>query len=194
MKPKRRNSTSITEWKRRNRYMKRFLILLLAGMMVFSLSACGGNDSTNGGGEAETDSSASADGLGYVFEYDGVSIVIDAEATDIIEALGEPTSYYEATSCAFDGLDKIYTYSSFELDTYPTDDIDYVSAVILKDDLVSTAEGVSIGDSLEDVTAAYGEGEESNGYLVYEKDDMKLRFVIEDDVVTSIEYQTTVLE
>lgn len=189
---------------------KKIMALLLAVMML-GLTACGGSDdssssdtsdSTSEDTAADTSADTSedtseedaAEGLGYVFEYNGVSVVIDAEAADILEGLGEEKSYYEAASCAFDGLDKIYTYDSFEIDTYPTDDVDYISAVILKDDLVSTAEGVAIGDSQDDVTAAYGEGTEEDGYLVYYKDDMKLRFIIEDGVVTSIEYQTTVMD
>ena len=42
-------------------------------------------------------------------------------------------SYFEAPSCAFDGIDKTYTYAGFELLTYPKDDKDYVSSVVLKD-------------------------------------------------------------
>ena len=184
--------------------MKRILAVLLALLMMFTLAGCGEDeDETNaeetaaaGDAEEETEeeTEAALEGAGYVFVYNDVNVIIDAEAADIIEALGDYKSYYEATSCALDGLDKIYTYDSFEIDTYPTDDVDYISAVILKDDLVSTAEGVCIGDSLNDVTAAYGEGTEDSGYLIYEKDDMKLCFIISDDVVTSIEYQTKVLD
>ena len=43
---------------------------------------------------------------GYVFEYNGVKIGMDMEAAPIIAALGEPSSYFEAPSCAFEGLDK----------------------------------------------------------------------------------------
>ncbi len=77
---------------------------------------------------------------GYAFIYNGVSVTMDADAAPIIEKLGEPASYFEAASCAFEGLDKMYTYSGFEIDTYPVGDKDYVSSVILKDDSVSTAE------------------------------------------------------
>ena len=56
---------------------------------------------------------------GFVFISGDVQIVIDAEAEPIVEALGEPKSYFEAASCAFEGLDKIYTYGGFEVNTYP---------------------------------------------------------------------------
>lgn len=132
---------------------------------------------------------------GYAFIYYGVSVTMDADAAPIIEKLGEPASYFEAASCAFEGLDKMYTYSGFEIDTYPVGDKDYVSSVILKDDSVSTAEGICIGDSLEKLQQTYGgEGEENAGMRVYEKDGMKLCFIMQGQDIIAIEYRSTVLE
>ncbi len=132
---------------------------------------------------------------GYAFIYNGVSVTMDADAAPIIEKLGEPASYFEAASCAFEGLDKMYTYSGFEIDTYPVGDKDYVSSVILKDDSVSTAEGICIGDSLEKLQQTYdGEGEENSGMRVYEKDGMKLCFIMQGQDIIAIEYRSTVLE
>lgn len=130
---------------------------------------------------------------GYVFVTGGVTVEMDGDMAPVLAALGEPASYFEAASCAFEGLDKIYTYNGFEIDTYPARDTDLVSAVILKDDSVTTAEGICIGDSLEKLLAAYGEGKQENGMLVYEKDGMKLCFILQDDSVISIEYRSTAL-
>lgn len=148
----------------------------------------------------ETEESANtavvtATGDGYYFTYGDVEIEMDANAAPIVEALGEPASYYEATSCAFDGLDKMYTYAGFELDTYPVGEEDYVSAVLLKDDSVATSEGIAIGSSKEDVEAAYGASDlTGDGTIVYEKGDMKLNIIVKDDMVISIEYKSTALE
>ncbi len=132
---------------------------------------------------------------GYVFTYNDVSVGMDVDAAPIVEKLGEPVSYFEAASCAFEGLDKMYTYNGFELDTYPVGDKDYVSSIILKDDSVSTAEGICIGDSIEKLKQAYdGEGEESGGMLVYSKDGMKLCFIMQGEFIISIEYRSTVLD
>lgn len=130
---------------------------------------------------------------GYVFVTGGVTVEMDGDMAPVLAALGEPASYFEAASCAFEGLDKIYTYNGFEIDTYPAQDTDLVSAVILKDDSVTTAEGICIGDPLEKLLAAYGEGNQENGMLVYEKDGMKLCFILQDDSVISIEYRSTAL-
>lgn len=130
---------------------------------------------------------------GYVFVVSGVTVAVDADMAPILQTLGDPTSYFEAASCAFEGLDKIYTYNGFEIDTYPGQDKDLVSAVILKDDSVATAEGICIGDSMEKLLEAYGEAAQENGMLVYEKDGMRLCFILQDDSVISIEYRSTAL-
>jgi len=130
---------------------------------------------------------------GYVFMVNNVTVEVDAEAAPVVEALGEPVSYFEAASCAAQGLDKIYTYSGFEIDTYPARDKDLVSAVILKDDSVATAEGICIGDSLEKLQEVYGEATQENGMLIYARDGMNLCFILQDDSVISIEYRSTAL-
>lgn len=143
----------------------------------------------DGGGEREQEK------RGYVFTYRDVEVEIDAEATPILEKLGEANSYFEAASCAFNGLDKMYTYSSFELDTYPMGDKDYVSLILFKDDSISTAEGVSIGDPEEKIVQVYGDDAlEEDGMIVYQKDGMKLCFIVNEGSVSSIEYRTTVLD
>lgn len=63
---------------------------------------------------------------------------MNEKAAPILEKLGEPMEYFEAESCAFEGLDKIYTYSGFELHTYEMKGTDYVASVMFLDDSVST--------------------------------------------------------
>lgn len=187
--------------------MKKLVALLMAASMLL-MAGCGDDEKViNGSGQnSQTgteqsgavqggqQSNGTAGGKGYVFVYKGTNIEVDADAAPIVTALGEPASYFEAASCAFEGLDKIYTYNGFELNTYPSGDNDYISAIVFKDDSVSTAEGVCIGDTLEKVQQAYGEGAEENGMLVYAKDGMKLCLILKDGSVASIEYRSTVLE
>ena len=132
---------------------------------------------------------------GFVFTHSGVTIEIDANFAPILLALGEPRSYFESESCAFEGLDKVYTYIGFEVDTYPQGDDDFVSAIVLRDDTVSTKEGLRIGSSRAEMEATYGiPRQNDSGQLIYDKDGMRLCFILDDDVVISIEYQTTVLD
>lgn len=172
---------------------KRNLAIMLC--MMLWLTGCGAAET----GEEEvstTESSVSSENIkGYVFAYQGTEVVIDALAEPVLTELGEAQSYFEAASCAFDGLDKMYTYGSVEIDTYPSEEGDRISAILFKDDMVQTKEGISLFMTKADMTAAYGEDyTEENGMLVYSKDGMKLRFILENEEITSIEYVTTVLD
>lgn len=185
--------------------MKRLKIAVIVTAAMLLMAGCGdservisGDENQSSGGTVTGEgSAASAAAKGYTFVSQGVTVGIDMDAAPIVEGLGEPVSYYEAASCAFEGLDKIFTYSSFVIETYPDNEKDLVSRVILMDDSVSTPEGVIIGDTRARVEEVYGtEGAEESGRVVYSKDGMKLCFIFneEDDSVISIEYMTTVLD
>ncbi len=168
------------------------LAMLLAAMLVLVGCGGGGEDTTAaagaGGGETAAETAGEAAGSdAYVFQSGDVTIAMNAEAAPIVEALGEYDDYFESESCAFDGLDKQYTYGSFILKTYPLEDVDYVSSVEIRDDLVSTPEGISIGSTAEDVVAAYGEPAEEGTYS-YTKGDCTLLLLVQDGAVTSIQY------
>lgn len=165
--------------------MKKILILLLALIMVASLAACGGAPEGTTG--PVTDATAPQEG--FVFNYKGTKITIHAEAAPILAALGEAKSYTESASCAFEGLDKTYYYGSFYLDTYPKGDKDYVYGFWFADDSVSTEEGIYIGATKAQVEKAYG-ADAFNGSNAYNitKGDNILTIILENDVVTSIQY------
>ena len=178
-------------------------VLVLTMMLAMVLCACGGsskkiegevNTSNEQTQETETTTEESAEAKGYTYIYNDVVVEIDADAALVVEQLGEPLSYFEAPSCAFEGIDKIYTYSSFEIETYPMEGKDFVSMVTFKDDSITTPEGVAIGDSVDKVKEVYGECAEDGGMMVYEKDDMKLCFIVKDGAVVSVEYKSTVLD
>ena len=131
----------------------------------------------------------------YYFEYNGVDIEVDAAAEPITEALGEPIHYFEAQSCAFEGMDKVYTYSGFDLQTYTKNNNDYVFSISFLDDTVTTKEGIGLSATLDDVTKAYGNDYEiSFNQYNYIEDNHKLSFIIEDGEVVSIEYALVIEE
>lgn len=192
--------------------MKRNWLALLLAAGLLLLAGCGetekvieGGGSSSGAvssgtqtqGDTQSETPEEDDtqetAKGYVFVVQGTALPIDADISTVTDALGEPLSYYEAASCAFDGLDKIYTYAGFTVQTYP--DSDSIYMIVLKDDSVSTQEGISIGDTLEQVVAAYGSDyTEETGMIVYRKDGMKLSFIIQEDEVVSIEYSSMVYD
>ena len=176
------------------------MVLLVAGCGEKNSEGEGANttpiaDSKDTASEAGKNTDKPAEPKGYVFESNGVKVGVDMEAAAIVAALGEPNSYFEAPSCAFDGLDKTYNYGSFEISTYEQDGKDYITSVVFCDDLIETPEGVSLYETKADMVKAYGEGYvEEYGMLVYAKDGMKLMFLLKEDEITSIQYASTVLE
>ena len=176
--------------------MKRVLTLLLALLMVLSMAACGskeddqpGDDTqaptvSDGKNDAQTPpdlpaGDAPQEPAGpapepkaaskYVLTYQGCALPANADFAPLLAYLGEPASYFEAESCAFEGLDKTYTYDAVEIVTYP--------------------EGVTIGSTPEDVTAAYGEEYDTIGQqYAYEDGDCLLSVLFQDGKAISVEY------
>lgn len=140
-------------------------------------------------GQPESSQAVQAGSGGYVFTApNGSRVAIDDDMAQVLEALGEAQSYFEAPSCAFEGLDKTYTYSGFTVITRP-EETDLVSSILLTDDSTATPEGVYIGSTAEDVAAAYGEpGQQTDTLLSYTKGNTTLNFILEGGAVISIEY------
>ncbi len=126
---------------------------------------------------------------GYVFVNNGITIAMNEKTAPILKKLGEPKDYFEAKSCAFQGMEKTYTFNGFELHTYEMDKVDYVASIIFLDDSVSTKEGISLNADLNDVIKAYGDKYTKKLSLyTYQLEKSKISFMIENNKVTSIEY------
>ena len=195
--------------------MKRKCLAIIIGCLLLAgLTACGeeevkvvnklpGESNTEAEEETKQKDMSKKDEedalTGYIFEVDvngtTVSVTTDLKMDGILEQLGEPVSYFEAESCAFQGLDKTYTYEHFRIETYPKGETDRISAIIFLDDIEETQEGISIGMTKEDMEDAYGtEYEENSGMVVYTKDGKHLSFLVKDGVIESIEYNSSVLD
>lgn len=151
-----------------------------------------------GAAEAKSEESAGSEdakaGVGYVFESNGVELAADMDMSELADKLGEPANYYEEPSCAAQGIAKIYTYPGFEIETYPDGEKDLIARITLKDDSVSTPEGVDLSMTEDDILAAYGaDCEETETSMVYEKGGKKLCFILDGEDIASIEYNSPVL-
>lgn len=176
----------------RNKWIITVFIIAALAMAAF-LIIRGMNPGVKPNNSAQTDAlTTSVNGTEkekYFFEYNGQEIKINAPVAPITEVIGEPIHFFEAQSCAFEGMDRVYTYSGFDLQTYTIDNKEFVFSVSFLDDTVATREGISIGASLEDVTKAYGSDfEKSFNQYNYIENESKLSFIIENDEVVSIEY------
>lgn len=177
--------------------MKKISVLLLTVLVAgFMLVGCGGSgdDNKNSQNSDNNNNQNNAGGEehvyeGYTFIHNGVSIQLNSLMAPVIEDLGKEDAYFESNSCAFQGLDKVYTYGSVVISTYPVDNVDYVYSIELKDDTVETPEGIYIGSSKEDVANAYGTPtNETETAYVYTKGESNLNIMFEDDAVVSIVY------
>ena len=179
--------------------MKKTIAIILSLVMLAGLiSACGGSEEhviDNTGTDTKTADTGSAKTEGYVFETKGVKVVIDADMAPVLSALGEASSYFEEASCAFEGIDKTYSYSGFEIKTYPSEAGDKIQGVFLTDDRVATAEGLRVGSTKADMESLYGTDYTVKGTeYAYEKGGMQLRVTLKDDVVNLITYASEILD
>ena len=104
--------------------------------------------------------------------------------------LGEPTAYFEAASCAIQGLDKDYTYGSILVKTEDDGKTERIVGLTILDDGAATNMGVTIGDSRDKVVGVHGApSNESETALVYSAGEGVIaKFLLRDGSVTSIVY------
>lgn len=155
------------------------IILIIA--VLFCLCSCGSEN--KGDDDANKPEAISAED--FVFS----SPKGDVELNTVFDpdSLGE-YDYYEAASCGYSGLDKIYTYSTFEIYTYPDGEKDYVLYIDLLEG-AKTNRSIEIGSTLAELTGAYGEGFEKQGQnYIYKLGDKTLSFKVKDDAVAEVEY------
>ncbi|NMA96146.1 MAG: hypothetical protein GX974_08920 [Clostridiales bacterium] len=127
--------------------------------------------------------------VGYVFKANNIEIAMHQEAEPILKNLGEPMDEFEADSCAFQGKERVYTYSGFELYTYEENGKDYVASVVLLDDSITTKEGVYLFSDIDEAIKIYGDDyiKEDNSYK-YSQGRSQLVLIFEDSEIVSIEY------
>lgn len=184
--------------KKESNVLKNFIIVAVLAALCLIQVGCGSESKKEEAGSGAASSSASSEskqenassGDGYQLDFNGTQVVLGAEMAPISDKLGKPTKYFESQSCAYQGLDKVYTYGGVIIRTYPENDVDYVLNIELKDDSVSTVEGISIGDAKAKVKEAYGEPTSTTDTSdVFVKGSSKLSIIYGNDGnVSSIVY------
>ena len=177
--------------------MKRIVLSLVFLLMLISFAACGKKETEDTGVTTKTETTTKqaakeqetkTEDEGWYFKKGEVKVEMNAPADPIIAALGDYRSSYEAPSCAFEGMDVVYTYPGFEVLTHVVDGKAKISGVVLRDDTVETTEGICIGSSKAEAEAAYGKIKEGASSLQITRGNTELLVIVTDDVVSSIQY------
>ena len=173
--------------------MKKFIAIILALVLVLGLAACGGGGGStpanNSSGSNTTPSGNDKNNAeDYYFQKGDLKIHMKDPAAPILEKLGQAKSSYEAPSCAFDGMDVIYSYPGFDLMTFVNNGEGIISGVVLRDDTVETIEGICIGSDKAAVEKAYGKFEDGVNNLKLTKGGCELLIILTDGAVSSIQY------
>ena len=128
------------------------------------------------------------------FSYRGTIFVI-GEEVDLSKFVdGTDYTYFESEDCANAagelGWDITFTGGSVQVRTSPTDGKQLIQRIVIWDDTVSTPEGISIGSTVDQVKAVYGEPTDTTDEaMIYDvTDDTDLNFSIKDGAVTQINY------
>ena len=164
--------------------MRKKTLAAVALVLVLAVALC----SCGSGNTTPSNSNSGSNTKDYVFKSGSTTVEMKADAEAVLKALGAYKSSYEAPSCAFDGMDKIYSYNGFDLMTYTQNGKDLISGVVLRDDTVETPEGIAIGSKAEDVKKAYGDFEKDATSATFKSDNCKLLIIFDGGVVTSIQY------
>lgn len=162
--------------------MKTYVKLLsafFAVLMLFTLSACGG-------GEVEQTQETQRVPE-WSMNVNGRELYV---GMDMPKDLGEPTAYFEAASCAIQGLDKDYTYGSILVKTEDDGKQERIVGLTILDDGAATNMGATIGSTRDEVVGVHGTpSEESETSLIYAAGEGVIaKFLLRDGTVTSITY------
>lgn len=195
--------------------MKKLSSVILVAVMALAMASCsdaktiesssaggatttttadsGSSDASSEGSSAEAGSvDYSIDTSGnFVFNYEGVDILLGSDPDATIAALGDAKSVLDVPSCAHDGTDHIYTYTNAVVTVYvPTgSDKGYISDVLVTSDLISTPEGLEIGMTKEDCRSKYGDpDEDSDVTWIYTRGTSQLMITFDGEKIKSIEY------
>ncbi len=162
---------------------KLFFMIIFLILITVTLVGCGEKKSTQ-----ENIREAKQSKSTFSIKYNGVEVVPGTEFNENL--ISEEANFSEIPSCAFEGTDKMYTYSGVELVVTNIDGKDKVYSVYFITDDVKTAEGVGITDTVNKMIEVYGENYDqsiSNKYT-YTKGEVELSFIVQNNVITSVEY------
>ncbi len=111
----------------------------------------------------------------YKFVYNGYEIAPGSKADSALAAFGDDYDRMEVASCAYQGVDIIYTYPNFTLYAFSDNGVEYINVIEVEDPIIDCG-GFSVGDNISAVKAVYGEPEVEDDYgVLYRSGDTELQ-------------------
>lgn len=168
--------------------MKNKGAIIFVVILIVIILACVMVNYNSNSSEEEEIITQTAETNTFLIKYEGVDITPGQEFDE--NAISEEYTYSEIQSCAFDGIDEVYTYSGVEITVANVDGIKTVYSVYFNDEETQTEEGVRISDSKDIMLEKYGEDYQNDleNKYVYQRGNVELSFIIENEYIIYIEY------
>lgn len=126
----------------------------------------------------------------YYYEYEDQKIYIAQRIEEAAAVLGDNYEYFEAPSCAAQGMDMFYYYQNLTIRVNEIEGEKVITEIYFKNDTVATPEGVRINSAYADVVGKYGSGYDMNGTAMeYLRGDTLLIIDMKDGKVAGIVYR-----
>lgn len=123
----------------------------------------------------------------YSLKVAGKDIVLNEVYDE--EKLGKAESCFEVPSCAFEGMDKLYSYENYQIQTYQDGNEDKIFSIDLLNENIQTTEGIKIGSTLEEMKKVYGENYTQNDTeYTYTLGKTTINFIVEDEKIATVNY------
>ncbi|MGI6157764.1 MAG: hypothetical protein ACOYH4_04760 [Saccharofermentanales bacterium] len=122
---------------------------------------------------------------------DGTEIMPTVEADRYADLLERADEVLSAPSCVFEGEDTVYVFPTFEVQVGTVGGVAYVTSIVLTAPSVSTAEGLSVTATKDEMLEIYGNDYvEQFGQYIYERTPTQLILVLdpETELVMGISY------
>ena len=120
----------------------------------------------------------------YRFSYNGFDIVPGSKVESALAAFGDDYDRMEVASCAYQGVDIVYTYPGFTLYAYTDAGVEYINVIEVTNSLINCG-GISVGDSIKKAKEIFGQPDVEDDFGVLYRSG-KTELQISTDGVDSI--------
>ena len=164
-------------------FMKRFLAILMAISMLAVFAGC---DPIHGDSTGGSNNPGATEGFSYTLA--GVKLTPGAAFPK--DQLPEPASVYTVPSCAIEGMDNVYNYTTVEVTAFQDSNGEVIYSIFILDANTPTPEGLFIGDALSQAEALYGtDYQRQDNQITYTKGNTLLVMLLQNDFINTIEYR-----